>query len=115
MLKKQNRLKSDFEFRVTKKYGKRYSSDLFSVTACKPLNYTGETKIGFVVPNSYHKKATKRNYIKRLMRESVRTNINLIPNDYWIIFYPTLKSLNTNYEEINSEIVKTLQKIFISN
>lgn len=115
MLKKQNRLKSDFEFRVTKKYGKRYSFDLFSVTVCKPLNTTGEAKIGFIVPNSYHKKATKRNYIKRLMRESVRKNINLIPNDYWIIFYPTLNAPNKNYEEINSEIIKALQKIFISN
>lgn len=112
MLKKQYRLTSDFEFKVTRKYGKKYSYELFNCIVCQPLNYEGNPKIGIIVPTTYHKSAAKRNRIKRLFRESIQLNLAIIPNNFWLIFYPKHNCLyNDNYEAVNSQINKALSEI----
>lgn len=70
MLKKQHRLTSDFEYKVTRKYGNKYNFNLFNLVVCKPLNYEGPVKVGFVVGTTYHKSAVKRNRVKRLFRQA---------------------------------------------
>jgi ribonuclease P protein component len=112
MLKKQHRLTSDFEFKVTRKYGKKYSYEMFNCIVCQPLNYTGPTKIGIIVPISYHKNATKRNRVRRLFREAIQTNLTLIPENFWLVFYPKTSCLyNDNYEAISTQINKALSEI----
>lgn len=114
MLKKLNRLTTKFQFNIVKKYGTRISTDLFSVTTLRPRNYEGPTKVGFVVPNTITKKATKRNRIKRLLRESVRKHFTEFPNGQWLAFFVNHKILDKTYEEINSQVTKALQKISIA-
>ena len=112
MLKKQHRLRSDFECKVARKYGKKYSYKLFNCVVCRPLNYQGPTKIGLIIPLSYHKNAVKRNKIKRLFREALIHKISQIPDNFWIIFYPKQTCLyNENYEEISSQIDQALSEI----
>lgn len=111
MLKKQHRLSSNFEFNVVKKYGSHLEGEFVHVYFLKPTNYTGETKMGIVVSNKYDKRSTKRNYVKRLFRESFRRNMEILGKDLWIVIYPKFNCTGVNYEKINSDLIKTLQKI----
>lgn len=76
MLKKQYRLKNKKAFDATYRNKKVVSNDIMSLYIGKPKkDLTTTTKFGFVVSKKYHKRAVKRNRIKRLLRECVRLTI----------------------------------------
>ncbi|HLB51923.1 ribonuclease P protein component [candidate division WWE3 bacterium RIFCSPHIGHO2_12_FULL_38_15] len=114
MLKKQHRLSTDYEFNITRKYGKNLVSKFFYLYVLKPKNYEGPPKIGIIVSNKFDKSAAKRNRIKRVYREIIRNNLDKIPSNLWIIVYPKTISREAEYEEINTEFTDILQKEFIS-
>jgi ribonuclease P protein component len=112
MLHKENRLTTNFEFNIAKKYGQYYPGKLFHMYVLKPNNYTGATKVGFVVSNNFHKNAVKRNYVKRVFREVTRKAFDKIaPDDFWIVIYPKTRCLTSTYEEISADFNKTIQKV----
>ncbi len=124
MLKKRNRLLTNFEFRTTRRYGKSFSSKYFQLfylfrgdeeTRDKRQEDSGfaskaPTKVGIVVSKKLSKKAVVRNRIKRVFREIVRRNFDKIKPGFWIVVQPKRKSLETDYEKINTEFTKILQK-----
>jgi ribonuclease P protein component len=114
MLKKDNRLTTKFQFNVTKKYGTKDYFDLFTAYYVKPTNYLGPAKVGFIVPNTIHKKAAKRNKIKRILRETVRKQFSKIPDNYWVTLSANQKILGRKYEEINSQVDRFIQKISLA-
>ncbi|RJR26952.1 ribonuclease P protein component [candidate division WWE3 bacterium] len=118
MLKKSNRLTSNFEFNVTKKYGKKFTGEFITVFAVVPRNYKGPLKIGIVVPNSVHNKAVKRNRPKRLIRESIRNMLKNsdieVPENLWLVIYAKKGILEKSYAEISTDINKTLQEILVT-
>ena len=80
----------------------------------KEKNNDFPTKIGFVVSKKIHKRAVKRNRIKRLMRESCRLIIKeqSMSSKYMsIIFVASTKLLNKNFSEVDSAIKKLVQLI----
>ncbi|MBD3365858.1 ribonuclease P protein component [candidate division WWE3 bacterium] len=116
MLKKQNRLLTNFEFRITHRYGKKTSGKYFYLyyldrskrnlsEAKKP------TRIGFLTSKKLAKNAVTRNRIKRVFREVVRLNLDKIKPGFWIALHPKKQSLTASYEEINTDFIKTLQKV----
>lgn len=115
MLKKENRLTTNFEFNITRKHGEKMSTRLFHLYYLKPKNYTGPPKIGIVVSTKFHKVAVKRNRVKRVFSEAVRTNLEKFKEDFWYVIHPSKKSLEVKYEEINSEFNKTISKISSAN
>jgi ribonuclease P protein component len=116
MLKKENRLISNFEFNVARKYGDHIEGDLSHVYFVTPKNYEGPTKVGIVVSNKLHKNAVFRNRIKRLYREAVRNNFDKInKGNLWIAIHPKFNSKDKTYEEINADYNKILQKASLSN
>ncbi len=114
MLKKENRLTSKFEFNLVRKYGTSSSSASFHLTYLRPMNHNGPTKVGFVVSNRFDKRAVMRNRVKRIFRELVRQNFAKIKSGYWVVITPRRGCLTKNYEELNAEFNKLLQKIPIS-
>ena len=72
---KENRLKKRIAFNATYRTGVSYHKDGITVFCGKKKNNELPTKIGFVVSKKIHKRAVKRNRIKRLMRESMRLYI----------------------------------------
>lgn len=114
MLKRQHRLTSRFEFNITRKYGDYYKGKFFHIYFLKPKNYKGPTKVGIVISTKVHKKAVKRNRIKRVFREVVRKNFEKIDKgDLWVVIHPKTNSLDKKYEEINTDFNQILQKISI--
>ena len=114
MLPKENRLKKKSAFNAPYKTGKTIHKD--GITLFCGKNKTGDypTKIGFVVSKKIHKRAVKRNRIKRLMRESVRLIIKdnaLNTNCMSLIFVASTKLLGKNFVEIDKAIKKLVIKV----
>lgn len=111
MLNKKNRLTSRFQFNVVRKYGEYTEGSLMHVYVLKPKNFNGETKIGFVISNKFHKNAVKRNRVRRIFREVVRENIDKLGKNRWIVIHPKFDCLEKKYEEISSDFNKVIQKV----
>jgi len=111
MLKKENRLSSDFEFNVTRKYGKYFEGQYFHIYFLTPQKYEGPTKVGIVVSNKFSKKAVERNKVKRLFREAVLKNFEKINcGNLWVVIHPKFSSLSKTNEEISTDFNNVLQK-----
>ena len=114
MLKRENRLTTNFEFNTTRKYGRYASGTYFHLYLLKPKSYTGPTKVGIVISTRFHKNSTVRNRVKRLFREALRKDFAKMGEDYWVAIYPKISCIGKAYEEIGTDVTKTLQKVSFS-
>lgn len=115
MLPKRFRLKNKKAFDATYKQRKVVSNRLLTVYCGKnKSDSTQQTKIGFVVSKKFHKRAVKRNKIKRLIRESCRL---LLKNDKFpqkhisLIFLPKFASLGADFKTVFSAVEHIAQKL----
>ena len=116
MLPKQYRLKKRTAFKAT--YKVKHSSHSGGVTLFAGIEKKEEapTKVGFVVSKKVHKRAVKRNRLKRLLRESYRQLLkenNLYCSDKFLslIFVGGEHALGKNFDEIKNAVKKTLEKL----
>ena len=116
MLPKQYRLKKRTAFKAT--YKVKNSSHNGGVTLfagiLKKEDYP--TKVGFVVSKKVHKRAVKRNRLKRLMRESYRVllkegKIGQSSRFMSLVFVGTEKALGKPYAEIKTSIQTMLERL----
>jgi len=77
VLKKAYRLKSNSAFIATYKQGNIVGDEYFTLYGgrLKEKDSPYSTRFGFVVSKKIHKRAVKRNRIKRLLRENIRLSI----------------------------------------
>ena len=115
MLKKEYRLKKRIAFNATYRTGKSFHKGGITVFCGKKKQDDFPTKIGFVVSKKIHKRAVKRNRIKRLMRESVRLYIKNTPNfdtSYMsLVFVATSRLLGMKFSEVDKSIKKIMDII----
>ena len=115
MLPKENRLKKRIAFNATYRTGISFHKDGITVFCGKKKNNELPTKIGFVVSKKIHKRAVKRNRIKRLMRESMRLYIknsaNFDTKYISLIFVASAKLLNKNFADVNKGVQKLMDII----
>ena len=115
MLPKENRLKKRIAFTATYRTGVSYHKDGITIKNKKKKTTEMPTKIGFVVSKKIHKRAVKRNRIKRLMRESVRLYIkdceNFDTKYMSLIFVASSRLLDKNFKEVDIGIKKLMSII----
>lgn len=114
MLPKDYRLKKRIAFSATYKTGKSFHNGGITIFCGKEKKENYPTKIGFVVSKKIHKRAVKRNRIKRLMRESVRLLIknNDFSSKYMsIIFVASQKLLEKDFNYIDTTIRKMVHNL----
>ena len=114
MLPEKNRLKKRSAFAATYRTGKSFHKDGITMFVGKEKTNDCPTKFGFVVSKKIHKRAVKRNRIKRLMRESIRLILkeNSIPDKYIsIIFVASSKLTDKKFIEIDEGIKRLVAKL----
>ena len=115
MLQKEYRLKKRTAFNATYRTGVSYHKNGVTVFCGKKKSADFSTKIGFVVSKKIHKRAVKRNRIKRLMRESVRLYIKKsegFDTKYMsLIFVASSGALNKTYKDIDFAINNLMDRI----
>lgn len=116
MLPKQYRLKKRSAFKAT--YKVKNSSHKGGVTLFAGILKKDDypTKAGFVVSKKVHKRAVKRNRLKRLMRESYRIllkegQVGNSQKFMSLVFVGSENALGKSFSEIKSSIKKMLEKL----
>ena len=116
MLPKQYRLKKRIAFKAT--YRVKHSTHSGGVTLFAGIEKKEDfpTRVGFVVSKKVHKRAVRRNRLKRLMRESYRILLkeNCLGNSQKyvsLIFVGSEKALDKSFSEIKSSVQKLLERI----
>lgn len=117
MLKKQFRLKNKYAFSAT--YRIKHSYCIGSVVLWvgkKKDNAEYSTKAGFVVSKKTHKRAVKRNRLKRLMRESYRLLLKdnkIFKSQQYLslIFVGFEKALDKDFHQMKNIIYNLLNNI----
>ena len=114
MLPKDFRLKKRNAFAATYRTGKSLHKDGVTMFVGKEKNNDFPTRIGFVVSKKIHKRAVKRNRIKRLMRESYRLLIKegAVSDKYIsVIFVASSKLLGKDFKFVDNAMRKLVYKL----
>lgn len=117
MLSQQYRLKKNSAFTAT--YRIKHSFYLNGVAVfvgLKKKNLEDVTKVGFVVSKKTHKRAVRRNRLKRLMRESYRillkeNNLGFSQNYKSLIFVGHEKALKMDYNQVKETMLSLLGEV----
>lgn len=109
MLPKQYRLKNRYAFKATYRIKNSSHSGGVALFVGKLKTDDSPTKVGFVVSKKVHKRAVKRNRLKRLMRESYRLllksgDLGSSQKYLSLIFVGSEKALYKSFAEIDSAV-----------
>ncbi|MCK4544207.1 ribonuclease P protein component [candidate division WOR-3 bacterium] len=100
------RLKKNKEFKFVIESGRKYYCNSVMIFIQKQI----DTKIGIAVSSKRIRKATQRNRIKRLIREIIRCNKDLLPDKHHIVLFYN-KSNVENYNILENDIRNLFKKI----
>lgn len=112
MLPKANRLNKYSAFQATYYLKQTVVDALFVLYVGKSKTIEEQTKIGFVVSKKVHKRAVKRNRIKRLARECLRVMLKENCDLRWksLIFQARNKALEADYNQVYNSIKTLIEK-----
>ena len=110
------RLKKRSAFKATYKVNHSSHSGGVTLFSGKEKKEDYPTKVGFVVSKKVHKRAVRRNRLKRLMRESYRlllkeNNLGNSQKYLSLIFVGTDSALNKTFDEINNSVKLLIEDI----
>lgn len=116
MLPKQYRLKKRSAFKATYKVKNSTHSGGVTLFAGRKKTEEIPTKVAFVVSKKVHKRAVRRNRLKRLMRESYRlllkdNQLGTSQQHLSLIFVGSTRALNKDFNYIKGHIKKLLERV----
>lgn len=74
-------------------------------------NTLPHSRFGVVVGIKVHKRAVKRNLVKRRIREILRANLPRIKPGYDVMILTQPKSIITEYAELEVQVLSCLKKL----
>ena len=107
MLPKKNRLTKKEDFTRVYRKGLFFSEGELSLKLVK--NNLSESRFGFPIEKKYFKLATKRNKIKRILRETVHLNLNRMKKGFDIAVFCRKKG-EIEFDDIRIAMEKLLKK-----
>lgn len=107
-LKRAFRLRKSSEFQRVRQQGRHLTSRLL-ILAWIP-NDAGQLRIGFVVSKRISKLAVERNYIKRLLSESMRPLLSELPGGWDIVISARGEAVHADLQALKQDIVTLLRK-----
>lgn len=105
-MKKENRLRSNMEFKRVYSKGKNYWNRNLILYVRK--NNTNITRIGFSVSKKIGKSVV-RNKVKRRMREICRLRLDQLKEGYDLVFIPKKNVVDLTYKELESAMLHILK------
>lgn len=109
MLSRANRLSEKRDFQRVFARGRGTATPFYAIRW--NANAVGCPRFGFVVANTISKKATRRNLIRRRLREAVRKNLAPAFPSVDVVIIAKPKLLTTPYRELEPVIVRSLNII----
>ncbi len=106
MLPRKNRIKKRKDFEKVFKGRFTTVGPFFILKHIK--SGQGDVRCAFVFPVKQEKSAAKRNRVKRLFREAVRSIITNIEEGCEMIFIIRKRAKDVSYSEIKEEVIKVL-------
>lgn len=105
-----NIIKKSTEFQHTFKAGSWYSADILMTYILK--NNLEFNRVGVAVGKKVFNRSTKRNRIKRLLREAYRLNEKTLKTGYdiVIVFKSGIEYSSITFEMVNANLVKCFNK-----
>lgn len=109
VLPKENRLKKTRNFDAIFKKGRFFGTKFINFKYIN--NNLPHTRVGFVVGTKVSKLATRRNTLKRRMREVIRLNIDKIKAGFDLSITAKPGATDLGYEEIEKNLLWALGKM----
>lgn len=108
MLPKQYRL-SRIELNRVKKKGTLIQGNLFSLLVSRQQEAKQASQFGFIISTKIHKRAIKRNRVKRLLNEAIYSLLPKIKPGFETVFLAKKRIIDAGLEEIGVEV----ERLFI--
>jgi len=108
MLAKKYRLPLKTEFGRIKKQGRLYHSQSFSLLLAKQ---SGDSRFAFVVSKKIDKRAVKRNRVRRLLTESVRSLLPRLKSGMDVIFLAKKEITGRDFSQLSKEVNSMFTKL----
>lgn len=109
MLPKQNRINDKKEFSIILEKGKIFQGPSFGLV-CYQEKDTLPARFGFIVSNKISKLATRRNRIRRILREIVKSKLAQIKPGLLFVILVKKNILEKSYKDLEAEFRDTLAK-----
>lgn len=108
MLPKENRLTEKSDFENVRQNGKFITTPLFSISFVKRV---GASRFGFIVSKKVSMKAHERNYVKRILREFFRKNLDSVKPGYDFLIITKPRILHASNDTIETNLKNVIKNI----
>jgi len=108
MLPKENRLPLRKELHRIQKEGKIFHFLFFSLLIAE--NNLSISRFGFIVSKKIHKRAVKRNRVKRLLRASVYSFLAKLKPGFDAVFLTRKKILTEDFQAVSAVVKEAFEK-----
>ncbi len=108
---KRCRLTTEGQFKKVFGARKKITSEITNIYFCD--NNTSHSRLGVIVPKKNIKKASRRNYLKRIIRENFRLKRTGLEGKDILIIVNSKKADTVEGKNLRTIINKQLSKIFI--
>ena len=96
------------EWHRLRKQGQIYQFPFFAIILKN--NDLEFSRFAFIVSKKIHKRAVKRNRIKRLLRESIQLLLPRLKSNFDVVFLVKKEILGKDFQQVRSMVKKALKK-----